>query len=879
MTILAEVTSELIEWSDELMPWQRMILGKLLEDEDVTASYRSEVFKRAKIDYGFETPDQLPEEVRLDHIRVAREGKASVTRLAAIGNVEGANALRAGQELKFGRQLTVVYGENGSGKSGYARVLKKACSAKSVEEILPNVYSQNAPQSASCTFSCEVDGVPKSFEWRDGAPVSEELKRFAVCDSRCAHVYVGSENQLQVAPSIFNVFEVLARETDLMKERFDQLATTLAPRPDALTHLIDNTSTGDMLAELTHDTDPEDVRRKASWTGRDEKLLDEKQAELLRLKTQSPDQSKQALVAEKRRLELIKEHLKRVEDGIAESKIDQIRTKTEEYSLHDQAAIAAAQLALGNSELQGIGEAAWRELILAASRYSNQSAYPAEEFPYVGPESRCVLCQQPLQDNAKERLENFWTYLNSEASEKRNRAKRELDQLLVTLNALPTKIPPELLAIEDALLPSHRPLIAAANQYFDFAAKRIVATKASVNAGDFAEVSLIPKTLVADCDSAIEKVVQEIAEIDKSDISKSIVSFENDVKELNARRRLSQDLSLVLTYLDALKMSSKASSIADGIRTHSISIKSREMLTKYVTEGYVSEVKTNIRSLGLRSARAILSGRSDHGRVFHRIKLDSAVVAARPEMVLSEGERTGLAMACFLADIGSPEETPGIILDDPVTSLDHRIREKVVTRLVIEAKQRQVIVFTHDLVFYCQLLAAAEANLVDACKQHIESLTSAVGLITDSEPWDALSVGDRVLSLQTLIRNAEEADQAGEPEVYHSTVSKFYSRLRSTWERCIEELVINKVVERYDKAVKALRLTEVVVDTDVITEILVGWTRASAGIEAHDHAVAENKSVASLDDLRDELKALNEFVAKHKKRKRQAAELHKHLKG
>jgi hypothetical protein len=165
----------------------------------------------------------------------------------------------------------------------------------------------------------------------------------------------------------------------------------------------------------------------------------------------------------------------------------------------------------------------------------------------------------------------------------------------------------------------------------------------------------------------------------------------------------------------------------------------------------------------------------------------------------------------------------------------------VVNRLIEEAKQRQVIVFTHDLVFYCQLLAEAELHRVNAFQQHIESLSSIVGLITDSEPWDALDVGKRLATLESLIKEVQAAEAAGESEEYRSKVVRFYSRLRSTWERCIEEVVFNKVVERYDKAVKALRLTEVSIDTEAITAILLGWGRASGFIEAHDHALGENK--------------------------------------
>ena len=88
-----------------------------------------------------------------------------------------------------------------------------------------------------------------------------------------------------------------------------------------------------------------------------------------------------------------------------------------------------------------------------------------------------------------------------------------------------------------------------------------------------------------------------------------------------------------------------------------------------------------------------------------------------------------------------------------------------------------------------------------------------------------------------------------------------------------------RVVQRFDKAVKPTSLVEVTVGPEVIAEILTGWSRASAQIEAHDHAIALNSPSPTIDDLKDDLKLLTEFVAKHKERKKDALEKYKHLKG
>lgn len=76
-----------------------------------------------------------------------------IVTLKSIRNVENINALAPEQTLSFCKEgMTIVYGENGSGKSGYVRILKAACRARRERafDILPNVYvpDKGDPQTA-----------------------------------------------------------------------------------------------------------------------------------------------------------------------------------------------------------------------------------------------------------------------------------------------------------------------------------------------------------------------------------------------------------------------------------------------------------------------------------------------------------------------------------------------------------------------------------------------------------------------------------------------------------------------------------------------------------------------------------------------------------
>ena len=295
----------------------------------------------------------------------------------------------------------------------------------------------------------------------------------------------------------------------------------------------------------------------------------------------------------------------------------------------------------------------WRELIESASRYSSESAYPGKDFPFVGDDARCVLCQQSLEAEAKERFENFWSLVRSEASSTRDRAKRELDQMIAEWNNLPSTVPPDIPAIEDALLPQNRPLVKETAYYFANVGKRIAAIQAAVKANDFQKIPAVPMSLVAGCDAAIAEAAAQVSDFQKeSGIVSKLNALDLEVKELTARRRLSQNLKTVIRYVEELKKSAEADVIAERIRTNAISKKSKELQNEYLTESYESAVRDNIKLLGVRSAKTGLSAKSSRGKVLHRITLESTVIAAKPEAILSEGERTGVSLACFLANWG-----------------------------------------------------------------------------------------------------------------------------------------------------------------------------------------------------------------------------------
>lgn len=110
------------------------------------------------------------------------------------------------------------------------------------------------------------------------------------------------------------------------------------------------------------------------------------------------------------------------------------------------------------------------------------------------------------------------------------------------------------------------------------------------------------------------------------------------------------------------------------------------------------------------------------------------------------------------------------------------------------AATRQVIVFTHDIGFVVDVKRAAESHDIKVSERHVSSHQNAPGRVSVSSPWAAKTVGQRIASLEEGI--AKLRSPTGDLESQHAEFRHWYQDLRTVWERCLEEAVIEKVTNR-----------------------------------------------------------------------------------
>lgn len=204
---------------------------------------------------------------------------------------------------------------------------------------------------------------------------------------------------------------------------------------------------------------------------------------------------------------------------------------------------------------------------------------------------------------------------------------------------------------------------------------------------------------------------------------------------------------------------------------------------------------------------------------------------------MSEGEKRAVALADFLTEAALDTTSSGIVLDDPVTSLDLEWRKTIAKILAKEAEKRQVIVFTHDLPFLYLLLKHAKDQKVYNDVHWIKR-----GDIDDRPGYvyinNCPALEQEYKSSQQAQEFYSQAQKATTAEKQVVFIREGMAALRTSYEALVVYEYFGGVVVRFDERISLGRLPSLVWDDDISKEIDTNYGRLSRYIEGHLHSDA-----------------------------------------
>lgn len=840
MTLLQEILS----WSQSLPTWQSDAVARLLTKQSLTAEEQDDVFALLKAAHGIPDPkDRKPKPLTADQIPAPVEVTTHVE-LHAMKNMRYVNAIAENQRLPFSATgMTVIYGDNGSGKSGYSRVLKRACRARDqMETIHPNA---NLPAgqagAAEATFEIVVNGVAQDSQWTNGKVAPDELSSFAIFDSRCARAYLDSEDDFSYVPYGLDVFEGLAKLCKQLKSLIETEHSQYAVDLTVFVPLQGDTQVGKLISTLSAKTKQVQINTLAT-------LLPEELAQHAALdkslKENNPKEKAVQLRLRARRIAAIATNAINKGALVDHTVVAKLRSLADSYRTAQAAsALAANRFKEGENLLPGTGGDAWRELFDAARKFSVES-HPDKMFPELGKEAPCPLCQQPLAEGAA-RLLRFEAFIQADA-EKTTQARRaalgaEYKPFVaqsLTLN-LDEVTHGEIEALDSQLANDAKAFESALTARQEAIKEAIISHQWQGTEQDLVNPATRLQALA-------DKLNAEAEAFEKASDETARAVLQKQFDELDARVRLSQVKDAVVTAVTRLDHQAKLTKCLSAVKTNAISLKASELAEQVVSKELADALNREFKALGVGTLRITLQSRSDKGKALHKLKLELPQ-SRSPGDILSEGEQRAIAIGSFLAEVGLIGGKGGIVFDDPVSSLDHRRRERVASRLAVEAAQRQVIVFTHDIYFLCLLAEEAKLAGVPIVTQSLTRRAEGFGIADPDLPFEGKTASKRIAALKAQHQAVAKLHRDGDEQECRKQTIDAYFRLRMAWERTVEEVLLRNVILRFRKSIETQRLAGVVVDDNDYAKVYAGMTKCSN--YAHDKAMHGGVAVPEPDEL------------------------------
>lgn len=862
------VLEELLEWSKDRPAWQldalrRLVVNGELSENDITSL--TEICKSA---HGLaEEQDTVP--LAKEHLPDTGPGAEPVS-LVSIFHHRGVNALAEDQTLKFALKLTVVYGDNAAGKTGYIRILKSACRARRQEKILGNVVSGKAPSApvVSIKYQVGTEAVPR--EWA-GNGEDDFISRVSVFDTHCAAVYLTEKTDVAFRPFGLDLFDKLVKACKAVRALLESEQRVLASSELATVHneIPEGTAAAKLLANITSLTRPEAVKTLARLSKDEDSHLVFLEKSLLDLQAKDPEKLIRQLTLRADRAQALARHLKSVETALSEEAVTALLQARSEVRRKREEASRLRSVTFPANMLTGTGSELWTTLWEAARCFSHEHAYPGRTFPVVEDDGRCVLCQQDLGHEAGERLRRFDAFVASTTEQELRRVRDTLTRLQTGF----AELKPTTEAIDEAIKEIRIEHESVAE---------VVTGALGTNENRRRAIILAlteDKDLAADCPVVeavaheVEAIAEQIAERVRTlrttatdDTRKRMVA---EAQELRARRLLARHEQAVLDEIERKKKHAAYGLCIDDTKTQAITQKSTAVTKTFVSKKLKQSFHSELQKLDFRHVEVELTEAGGaEGVLYHKLILTRAPGVDLPRVV-SEGEQRCLSIAAFFAELSTADDQSGIVFDDPVSSLDYKWREGVARRLVQEASYRQVIVFTHDVVFLLLLKQFAEEFQVKQLDQHVRQLSTGAGVCAEELPWVALKVAKRIGHLNKLLQDAEKLHRDGHQSAYERDASLIYGYLREAWERALEEVLLGGVVERYRPGVQTQQIGKI---ADITPEdcrtVETAMTKCSKWLPGHDQAAAARADMPDPTALKADIASLDDWVTGIRRRRR-----------
>ncbi|WP_193159378.1 AAA family ATPase [Serratia marcescens] len=843
-------------WIQDKPIWWKHSIKLALAHGELDQRDFDEIYNIARTEHQLEDfiENTFPNSQDLDFSgHISEQGKVN---LVSLSEVYGVGALIENQIIKFGKNgVFIVYGDNGAGKSSYASIMKNACLTRGPHpEILGNVFEKNNP-NPKAKISISVNDKEETYSWSLNSPNTPLLKSIRVFDTNSAHHYVNKEDSLGFKPSGLNLLTELTRAINQVKAIVEE---DIMPG-NGLVHLkpIDSeTKTARFFNTISANTKEDDLNNHRASTEELERIEPLRQ-EIVKHRLHTPESLKAELNHKKQIILPLQKKIINSLKSLDNKSFEKFKELQEDYIKKQESSENIMRATLQGLPLDTVAGINWQVLWNAAKEFIENEP-KSQNFPPSQGEY-CPLCLQEISKDSSERLASLNKYLADNAAQEAKNAYDLLKDLFKIISSQNTSLEDYKAAIEE--LNKLKPGISdRITVMLETLAKRQDGFTIISKLSNFHSTNLDTSAL-SDINTIIQNLTDQIETIKtNNDLVDVIKKKENDLQEILDKKYINENYESIIRNIRRYKVIKKMEGIKIECNTRRISDLSSRIYQQSVIEPLTSAFSNELKQFGFTRFSVDVQTRNSNGQQQFKLSIANAgepIVAK----VASEGEQRCIAIAAFLAEMKADNRQSAVIFDDPVNSLSHQWSSKVAARLIAESHCRQVIIFTHDIVFFKLLLEQVELQGAKYESIALERSRKFAGLVRDSAPWEALTTSKRIRHLNAELHDLRKLDKEGTENDFRQTSRTFYGLLRETWERLVEEKLLNKVVNRFERGIYTQRLSRLIdISATDIEKVDHAMGKCSTYFTGHDSAPAIGNAYPTLEEIEADLKNIKDFL-------------------
>ena len=789
----------LIAWANEQDHWVRAITSEVvatrraLPENSIDAAYAVLLAEKGLSD------DPIPDVPTLSaSVRPAEN--ANDLCLVRLSGLAGVNALAASQEIVFNPRLTVLFGENAVGKTGYVRVLKRVASVRSAQPILGNVHESSSSKPCAA-IDYLLSGAPRNLDWNDEAGVPP-FTRMSVFDSSAVALHVDDDLTYVFTPGELALFLYVHRAIDAVKVRLERETNEAKPKSanPFLHRFVRDPVIYPKIETLGPSTSIAELEALANVSAEERDSLQAIRDRVEALQPRSADGRLQVATSDRELYGAIQDAAQAASSFSWEEYNEAVADVCKAEKLY----VSASKAAFTGDDIPGIFGEAWQDFVVAGEAYLRETA--THEHPKPG--DHCPYCQQVLGAKAILLVQKYRNFCNNEPKKALDAAAARVKKLAgpvtsLEIAALKASCEKRLANLNQAsAVPS-----VLTNAILFLARFELIHADASASRRAVKEGGALRDAaagLVSEVDNAVEN-----AEVVIADLRKQAGERKKDLETESAKLRLLENrltlqglLLEIRAYVERAQWAARAAPLISRASTALRSltgqskIASKELLDKDFERLFQAEC------VSLRAPRVQLDFAGRKGQAARKKTL---VPDHRLSEILSEGEQKVIALADFLAEAGLHRTTAPVVFDDPVNSLDYKRLQYVVDRIVELSTARQVIIFTHNIWFATEILSRFEKATADCTYYGVSEAGGTTGIVNrGSHPrWD--TVKNLTGRINQLIQNAGSV--TGESQ--SALVERAYGEIRSWCEVVVEQELLAGVTQRYQPNVAMTKLSQI----------------------------------------------------------------------